>query len=114
VRRLLWWLYFGIGNLGAGGVERSCISRKCHFAEIHNIVKACKHCNSSKGDKDLFAWYGEENKDKIPRLVLGKYLKLVYRCHECRGTLESTDINSYGKLNVLDLGIIFVQLCTKN
>ena len=25
--------------------------RECHFAEIHNIVKSCKTCNSSKGDR---------------------------------------------------------------
>lgn len=33
--------------------------RERHFAEIHNIVKACKSCNSSKGDKDLIEWRGQ-------------------------------------------------------
>jgi hypothetical protein len=96
------------GNLSADHIVPK---RECHFEEIHNIVCACKKCNSSKNDRDLFEWYGRENKNKIPRLVLGKYLKLVYLCHECRGTLESADLDNDGELNVLDLGAIFKEPC---
>lgn len=88
--------------------------RKCHFNEVHNIVCACKKCNSSKGDKDLFEWYGRDAKNTIPRLVLGKYLKLVYLCHECRETLDKTDIDMDGELNVMDLGAIFKEECKKD
>ena len=85
--------------------------RECHFAEIHNIVKACKKCNSSKSDKDLIDWWGIENKYELPRNVFGKYLKMLYICHECRGTLDKEDINMDGTLNLHDLGAIFNEPC---
>ena len=72
---------------------------------ISNQVLACKSCNSSKGDKDIFYWYGIERKETVPKLVLSKYLKLVYDFHESRGTLDRTDINMDGKLDVMDLAI---------
>lgn len=70
--------------------------RECHFSEVHNIVKACKKCNSSKGDKDLIKWWGLERQYEIPRIVMGKYLKMLFICHECRGTLEMKDLNKDG------------------
>ncbi|MBU1851693.1 MAG: HNH endonuclease [Candidatus Omnitrophica bacterium] len=85
--------------------------RECHFAEIHNIVKACKKCNSSKGDKDLIKWRGIEKRYEIPRIVMGKYLKMLYKCHECRGTLNNEDVNMDGRLDLLDLGAIFTEPC---
>ncbi len=85
--------------------------RECHFAEIHNIVKACKKCNSSKGDKDLMEWWGLEKRYEIPRDVMGKYLKMLYLCHECRGTLGAADINKDARLDLLDLGAIFLTPC---
>ena len=85
--------------------------RECHFAEIHNIVKACKKCNSSKGDKDLIEWWGLEKRYEMPRIVMGKYFKMVYICHECRETLNKSDLNEDGKFNLLDLGHIFKRPC---
>lgn len=70
------------------------------------MVLSCKKCNISKGDKDPYEWYGERKYD-IPRIVLGKYLKLVYDAHEKAGTLDSFDMNIDGKLDVFDLGAIF-------
>lgn len=85
--------------------------RECHYVEIHNIVKSCKKCNSSKGDKDLIEWWGLERRYEIPRIVMGKYLKMLYRCHECRNTLMASDIDGNKKLNLLDLSAIFEQPC---
>jgi len=85
--------------------------RECHFAEIHNIVRACKKCNSSKGDKDLIEWWGIEKRYEISRLAMGKYLKMLHICHECRGTLESKDVNKDGKMDLHDLGAIFQVPC---
>ncbi|MEW6515381.1 MAG: HNH endonuclease [candidate division FCPU426 bacterium] len=85
--------------------------RECHYDEIHNIVAACKSCNSSKGDKDLIEWYGLDRRAEIPRIVMGKYLKMLYICHECRGTLAKRDINKDGKVDLLDLGWIFKETC---
>lgn len=71
-----------------------------------NGAWACRPCNSSKGSKGIYEWYGLENKDKVPRIVVGKYLKLLYEIHEAKGTLNATDLNGDGKLNVLDLEFI--------
>lgn len=55
---------------------------------IDNQVLSCQSCNLSKGDKDPYEWYGEEKKYEIPRLVWGKYLKVIYEMHERKETLE--------------------------
>ena len=83
----------------------------CKVNEIHNHVWCCRRCNSSKGGRDVFVWYGKERRNEIPRLVEGKYLKLIYECHECRGTLDSTDLDFSGELDVMDLGWIFKESC---
>lgn len=70
-----------------------------------NHVLACKSCNSSKGAKGIYEWYGEKGKDIVPRLVAGKYLKLLYDIHEKNGTLDHSDLNKDGKLDVLDLEV---------
>lgn len=70
-----------------------------------NLVLACRKCNSSKGDKDIFYWYGIERQEQIPKLVISKYLKLVYDFHERNGTLDDPDLNGDGKLDVMDLAI---------
>ncbi len=70
-----------------------------------NHVLACKSCNSSKGSKGIYEWYGLDQKDKIPRLIAGKYLKMLYEIHEQKGTLDSIDLNGDEKLDVLDLEV---------
>jgi hypothetical protein len=74
---------------------------------IDNMVQACRACNQEKGARDPFEWYGTERFYEIPRLVLGKYLKLMFDCHEKAGTLDSSDVNQDGELDVFDLGAIF-------
>ncbi len=83
----------------------------CNVHEIHNVVECCKSCNSSKGGRDVFSWFGKERRNEVPRLVEGKLLKLLYECHSCRGTLESADLDSSGELDILDLGWIFHEPC---
>lgn len=92
-------------------LEHIVPKRDCQYNEFHNIVKACKKCNSSKGNRDLIEWWGLENQYTVPRVVMGKYLKLLYLCHECRGTLDKSDLNADGTLNLLDLSFIFQQPC---
>ena len=53
-----------------------------------NIVWACTSCNSSKGDKGLYEWYGYDRRNEIPRVVEGKYLKLLYKLHEENRSLD--------------------------
>lgn len=74
---------------------------------IHNQIWACRHCNSSKGTKGLYEFFmlmhPNEKKfyDIIPPLLEKKYLKIIYNCHECAGTLDKGDIKS-----VLDIDFI--------
>lgn len=78
---------------------------------IDNQVWACRKCNSSKGGCDPFEWLGLERRYEVPRLVLGKYLKLIFDLHQEQGTLDETDLNKDGKLNVYDLGVV-LENCT--
>jgi hypothetical protein len=55
-----------------------------------NVVLACKPCNASRGEKGIFEWLGLKEKDKLHRLVAGKYLKQLLALHEQAGTLEIT------------------------
>lgn len=71
------------------------------------MVLCCKKCNLSKSDRDPFEWYGKEKRYEIPRIVLGKYLKLVYEAHEKAGSLDLQDLNTDGTLDVFDLGVVF-------
>lgn len=84
---------------------------ECDVHKVHNLVCCCRSCNSKKGGRDVQTWYGLEDRGDIPRLVRGKFLKLVYKCHECRGTLTRTDVDMDGKLDVMDLGAIFSTPC---
>ncbi len=73
-----------------------------------NIILACSTCNSSKGDKDLLEWfYVHKNEKRIPKLVLSKYLKIIWDHHVLERTLDKIDVNKDGEFNVLDLGAIF-------
>jgi len=76
---------------------------------IDNQVLACSICNHSKCAKDPFEWYGQEKKYEVPRLALGKYLKLVFEHHEKAKTLDKADLNNDRKLDVFDLGAIFTK-----
>lgn len=58
-----------------------------------NAVWVCKKCNSSKGGKRLYEWYGLENRYKVPRIAEGKYLKLLYSLHKKLGTLSVHDVS---------------------
>lgn len=79
---------------------------------IHNQVLACKRCNSVKGTMGLYeffrAKYPNEKKfyDLIPPLLEKKYLKTIYNCHECAGTLSKGDIDGDGEISVLDIDFI--------
>lgn len=54
-----------------------------------NLVLCCKHCNSSKGAKDLMEWMSEN--DKFPSLpILNKYLMLCFHICEKNNLLNSS------------------------
>ncbi len=87
------------------------INERCSTCDkiqsIHNQVLACISCNSTKGAKGLYHFYrdklpeGSRFYDLVPPLVEKKYLKTIFHCHECAGTLDTGKEN--GKLGALDL-----------
>jgi hypothetical protein len=88
--------------------------RVCNLLDSSdNCVWACATCNSSKRDRDVFEWYGKDNVDDIPKLVLSKFLKLAYKIHETQGTLDLQDPNMDGVLDIYDLGVVIVHLIAK-
>jgi len=54
-----------------------------------NAIFVCKKCNSSKGSKRLYEWFGYAKRDEIPNIAEGKYLKLIFTIHKKRGTLNT-------------------------
>jgi hypothetical protein len=79
---------------------------------IHNQVWACKDCNLKKGTMGLYEFYkmlySQERKffDFIPPLVEKKYLKTIFNCHRCAGTLDKGDLDNDGEITVLDIDAI--------
>ncbi|MEW6195406.1 MAG: HNH endonuclease [Bacteroidota bacterium] len=61
-----------------------------------NLVLSCQTCNNSRSGKGIFEWLGLKEKDKLHRLVAGKYLKELYELHTVKGTLEvsTTELHS--------------------
>jgi len=58
-----------------------------------NAIWVCQHCNSSKGDRRLYEWFGLDQRYGIPRIAEGKYLKLLYSLHEDMNTLSIEDVS---------------------
>ena len=83
---------------------------------IHNQVWACRTCNSLKGTKGLYEFFQDrrpgERKyyDLIPPLVEKKYLKTIFNCHECAGTLDKADLAGERGINVLDIDFILYRI----
>jgi hypothetical protein len=47
--------------------------------------------------------------DHIPELLEKKYLKNVYYCHECNGTLDANDLDGDNEISVFDLDIVLAN-----
>lgn len=73
-----------------------------------NLIDSCNNCNRKKTNMHVFEFCAKENIE-VPRLVRGKYLKLVYDEHKNKGTLNLSDFDGDGKLNLYDLCAIFKQ-----
>jgi hypothetical protein len=64
-----------------------------HIQGVHNIIWSCKSCNSAKAQKGLYTYFKELHgadhfSDFIPPLLEKKYLKTIYLCYQCAGTLD--------------------------
>lgn len=60
---------------------------------IDNLVLSCAPCNSKKGALNPVDWYWKRgiHRRSIPRLVMGKCLKLILTEHQRRGTLDAKE-----------------------
>lgn len=92
-------------------IAKSAMKTGDKIQGIHNIVYACKHCNSAKHDTGLYTFFNKLNRtvrdpDLVPPLLEKKYLKLMWCCHKCAGTLDKGDLNGDGRLDVLDIDAI--------
>src|SRR3989337_4053358 len=66
---------------------------RCGPDSPDNAVWVCQSCNSSKGDRRLYEWYELDRRNEVPRIVEGKYLKLLYSLHERMDTLQVKDVS---------------------
>lgn len=75
---------------------------------IDNMVRACRACNLSKAARDPYQWYAARNQiDEIPRLVLGKLLKVVFAEYERRGLLDDETFMKARQLRRITLCSVF-------
>jgi len=58
-----------------------------------NTVWICKECNLKKSNKRLYEYSILDKKINIPRIVEGKYLKLIYDLHAQAETLDVDEIS---------------------
>jgi hypothetical protein len=69
-----------------------------HSLHPWNRVQACQSCNSSKGARGLYEWFGYQGRHDINRIAEGKCLKLLFELHKEYGTLDYTKAEVKEKL----------------
>jgi len=76
---------------------------------IHNQVWACASCNAAKGAKGLYHFLRDSHpeakkfSDLAPMLAEKKYLKTIFYCHQCKGTLDTKPEGR--EITVMDLDL---------
>ncbi len=76
---------------------------------IDNMVRACAPCNLTKGARDPYQWYLGSKAEPIPRIVLGKFLKIVFQEYTARGVLDSTEFMNLYSIERVTLSSIFLR-----
>ena len=74
---------------------------------IDNMVRACPHCNLTKGARDPYQWYLGSKSAQIPRVVLGKFLKVVFEKYATLGLLDSSEYMATQAIERITLSSIF-------
>ena len=71
--------------------------------ELLNLVPCCKHCNSSKGKKDLFDWTSETNR-RLSLIATCRYLALLIDYCESNNILSQqlNEISRTSSFSLLD------------
>lgn len=81
---------------------------------IDNMVRACATCNLTKGARDPYQWYlGAKKGDSIPRLVLGKFLKVVFEEYSVHNLLDSTEFMKLHAIERVTLSSIFLNQASR-
>jgi Zn finger protein HypA/HybF involved in hydrogenase expression len=76
---------------------------------IDNMVLACPSCNQSKGNKNVLEWCKSQGVG-TPRVVLGKYLKLLLEAHEKNGSLDWPSYPADEPLELSKCSQVFLEL----
>lgn len=77
---------------------------------IDNMVRACAPCNQTKGARDPYQWFlGAGRGDSIPRIVLGKFLKVVFEEYSARDLLDSTEYMRAHAVERVSLSSVFLD-----
>ncbi len=69
-----------------------------------NTVAVCPSCSSSKGDRRLYEFFSLDNRNAIPGIAEGKYLKLLYDELDSRGLLDIDRKRLPELCDICDLG----------
>ena len=78
---------------------------------IDNLVLACPKCNRAKGGRNPIEWYESQGKNSshIPRLVMGKMLKLLLAEHGRQGTLFASEYPTGCALKLRNVCAVFTK-----
>lgn len=75
---------------------------------IDNMVRACPPCNLAKGALDPYQWYLQKKiPEQIPRIVLGKFLKVVFEEYAAHHLLDSPEFMKLHAIERVTLSSIF-------
>lgn len=74
---------------------------------IDNMVRACPRCNLEKGARDPYQWFLGNRPEPIPRIVLGKFLKVVFEEYDRRSLLDSMEHMQTQAIERVTLSSIF-------
>ena len=77
---------------------------------IDNMVRACAPCNLAKGALDPYQWYFRKKAgEQIPRIVLGKFLKVVFEEYAAHDRLDSPEFMRLHGVERVTLSSIFIN-----
>lgn len=76
---------------------------------IDNLVLSCPACNRAKAARNPIEWYAQRDMDRkhIPRLVMGKLLKLTLERHRERGSLLDSEFPTGAGLHLHNMVLVF-------
>ena len=76
---------------------------------IDNLVLSCARCNRDKGARNPLEWYfaRQLHRKHIPRIVMGKLLKLVLEEHRRRETLLLNEFPVGAELYLHNICLVF-------